>query len=289
MAVYDRSYRRYEGPLTPSRTRFLILPRYALAEVFRSRWFVSFFVLCFALPFVGLLLIYLHHNLSALNVLNLPLDRLKEALPIDARFFATGFRLQGFLAFVLALVVGPSLIAPDLRNNGLALYLARPLSRAEYVLGKMTVLALLLSAITWVPSLLLFLFQGYLEGAGWLAAHLRIGFALWVGSWLWIAVLSLLALAVSAWVKWKPVARIAMLMVFLVMNAFGRVAELSMGTWWGELLNLWQLVKTIWAGLFGVAPDSELPLVAAWIAFSLGCLALLGLLSRRLRAYEVVR
>ena len=50
-------------------------------------------------------------------------------------------------------------MSPDLRNNGLPLYLSRPFSRTEYVLGKMSVLLILLSAITWVPGLLLFLFQ----------------------------------------------------------------------------------------------------------------------------------
>ena len=49
-----------------------------------------------ALPFAGLLMIYLHHNLSALKFLNLPLEQLKEALPINATFFshATGVQLD---------------------------------------------------------------------------------------------------------------------------------------------------------------------------------------------------
>jgi hypothetical protein len=30
MAVYERNYGRYQGELTPTRSRFLVLPRYAL-------------------------------------------------------------------------------------------------------------------------------------------------------------------------------------------------------------------------------------------------------------------
>ena len=37
MAVADRKYRCYEGPLTPQWSRFLIIPRYAFQEVFGSR------------------------------------------------------------------------------------------------------------------------------------------------------------------------------------------------------------------------------------------------------------
>jgi hypothetical protein len=39
------------------------------------------------------------------------------------------------LALFLAAFIGPGLISPDLHNNALSLYLARPFSRAEYVLG----------------------------------------------------------------------------------------------------------------------------------------------------------
>src|SRR5206468_12367602 len=142
------------------------------------------------LPFAGLLIIYLHHNLAALSFINLPLDRLQEMLPINAAFFRRGLQFQGFLCFLLALMVGPALISPDLRNNGLPLYLSRPFSRTEYVLGKMMVLVSLMSLITWIPGLLLFFFQGYLEGGGWLADHLRIGSAISVGSWSGILVIS---------------------------------------------------------------------------------------------------
>ena len=57
MAVYERNYGRYKGPLTSTGSRFLILPRYAFREVFQSKFFVAFYTLCFALPFAGLLMI----------------------------------------------------------------------------------------------------------------------------------------------------------------------------------------------------------------------------------------
>ena len=290
MAVYEQSYARYTGPVTPEWSRFLILPRYAYEVVFRSKLFVSFFALCFAVPFAGLLLIYLHHNISALNFLDLPLEQLKEFLPIDADFFHRGLWFQGALSFLLVLFVGPALVAPDLRNNGLPLYLSRPFSRSEYVLGKLSVLLILLSAITWVPGLLLFSFQSYLEGGGWLWANWRIGWAVFAGSWVWILFLSLFALAVSAWVKWKPVARIALMGFFFVLMGFGNALNEVLNTWWGMLLSAWQVIASIWMSLFGLAPGSDLPPpLPAWIALGAACLLFLWLLSRRIRAYEVVR
>lgn len=292
MAVYERNYGRYRGTLTPEWSRFLILPRYAWKDVFESRVFVAFLVICFLLPFAGLLMIYLHHNLAALKFLNLPLDQLKEALPINATFFHRGIEFQSWLCFLLALSVGPALIAPDLRNNGLPLYLSRPFSRTEYVLGKMMVLVGLMSLITWIPGLLLFFFQAYLEGGGWLAGNLRIGFALFAGSWAWILVVSLVVLAISAWVKWKPVARISLIIVFFVLTGFARALNETLDTWWGYMLSLSTAMTNVWAYLFGQEiEDSHFlqPAWAAWLTLALGCALALWLLSRRIRAYEVVR
>ncbi|HYL04492.1 MAG TPA: hypothetical protein VE075_00525 [Thermoanaerobaculia bacterium] len=279
MAVYERNYRRYAGPLTTRWQRFLVVPRYALANVMRSRAFVMFYLLCFFPPFAGLLIIYLRHNLSALKLLGIPLDRLREALPIDAGFFCQSLAIQAFLAFLLAVAVAPALVAPDLRNNGLALYMSRPFSRAEYLLGKLAVLALLISTITWIPGVLLFLLQGYLEGAGWFGAQGRALGALFAGSWVLIVSLSLLALAVSAWVKWKPVARIVLVILYFVTLGFGRIMEWALGTWWSEMISFRQVIGTVWAGLFGLPPQTGMPVGAAWVS----------LLARRVRAYEVVR
>jgi ABC-2 type transport system permease protein len=188
--------------------------------------------------------------------------------------------------------VGPSLIAPDLRNNGLPLYLSRPFSRTEYVLGKLMVMIALMSSITWIPGLLLFFFQGYLEGAGWLAANLRIGSALFVASWTWILVVSLVALAVSAWVKWKPVARVSLLIVFFVLTGFAAALNEALGTWWGYLFSLSTAMENVRASLFGLPlNDNDLaqPVWSAWLTLVLGCGLSLWLLSRRIRAYEVVR
>lgn len=291
MAVYERNYGRYQGELTPPWSRFLILPRYAARDVFDSRMFVAFYALCFLLPFAGLLMIYLHHNLAALKLLDLPLDQLRDALPINATFFRRGIEFQSWLCFLMALFVGPALVAPDLRNNGLPLYLSRPFSRAEYVLGKLTVLVVLMSLVTWIPGLLLFAFQAYLEGGGWLGNNLRIGAAIFAGSWAWILAVSLVALAISAWVKWKPVARVSLLIVFFVLAGFAEALNKALDTWWGNLLSLSTAMNTLWFSLFG-QKDTEpwtQPVWAAWLTVLGGCALALWLLSRRVRAYEVVR
>ena len=285
MAVYERTYRPYAGGFTPERRRFLVLPRYAYAEVFRSKLFLVFFVLCFIPHLAGAVLIYLRHNASALKFLDISAAQI---LSIDGSFFFNMMGIEATMCFLLALFVGPALVAPDLRNGALPLYLSRPFTRREYVLGKLSVLALLLSAITWMPLLLLFTLQASLED-GWLAANARVGWAIFAGSWAWILVLSLIALAVSACVKWKPVARIVLLVVFFVLAGFGTAINEILDTTWGSLLNLGELIRAVWAGLFGIDVRVRLDAGPAWIALAAACAASLVLLARRIKAYEVVR
>jgi hypothetical protein len=64
-----------------------------------------------------------------------------------------------------------------------------------------------LSLMTWVPSLLLFVMQAYLEdGWRWMHDNTSLVLGLFFGSWVWLLILALMALALSAWVKWKPAA-----------------------------------------------------------------------------------
>src|SRR5688572_32102907 len=47
MAVYELTYKQYLGKLTPEWSRFLVVPRHALRDVFKSKLFTAFYVFCF--------------------------------------------------------------------------------------------------------------------------------------------------------------------------------------------------------------------------------------------------
>ena len=300
MAVYEQTYKRYAGRLTPEWSRFLIVPRHAYRGVFRSKLFTAFFVICFIPLLIEAILIYLHHNVSALGILKV---NVRELIPIDASFFQTFVNLQGGFAFFVALLVGPPLVSRDLRNNALPLYLCRPFSRAEYVLGKMSVLLILLSLITWVPQLLLFLFQSYLEGTSWFVENLWMASAVFIGSAVWILLLALLSQAVSALVKWRVIASAALLGIFFIPSVFGEVVNNIFQTRWGNIVSLGALMKNVSAGLFGTFVRTtehmtfdgaeviltEPPLWCSWAALFVICAICLALLSSRIKAYEVVR
>ena len=47
MAVYKKTYRPYEGELTPAWSRFLVIPRYAFEELHGKRFLTIFFLASF--------------------------------------------------------------------------------------------------------------------------------------------------------------------------------------------------------------------------------------------------
>lgn len=305
MAVLERTYKPYAGALSAEWSRFLIIPRHAYRDIFRSKIFTGFFVVSFVWPLVCAILIYLHYNTTALAIMKI---QLRDLLAIDASFFESWLVVpQCMIAFFLAMLVGPQQVSRDLTNNALPLYLCRPFSRTEYVVGKMSIVIILLSAMTWVPTLLLFLFQSYLEGWTWFSENIWIASAIFLGCLVWILLLALMTQAISAWVKWLVAARAALLGVFFIPSAFAAIVNQIFETHWGNIFSLSALMRNVWAGLFGTFEQqagqiqelrngviirqifmSEPPLWACWGMLFLICAFCLWLLSRKVKAYEVV-
>ena len=288
MAVYKRTYAAYEGSLTPAWSRFLILPRYSFARLWQSKFLVMFFMACFFYPLGCVGYIYLANNLSILSSFGIPVGNFIKVEPSLFLYFCW---VQAAFTYLLTAFVGPSLVSPDLVNGAMPLYLCRPFSRSEYIAGKMSVLVFLLSLVTWVPGLILFVIQASLAGWEWTRANYWIAGSLFLGLMVWILMLSLLALALSAWIKWKIAAGGLVLGVFFAGAGFGTALNnvMRMRNKYGSLLNLTEVMFKIWAKLFRWPEDTGISLEAAWITVGLVCAICLWLLLRRVRAFEVVK
>ena len=123
--------------------------------------------------------------------------------------------------------------------------------------------------------------------------HLSLAAGIFIGAVMWIVVLSMVGLAVSAWVKWRVIATGAIFAVVLVPAGVGGIASAILRTRWGLLLNMPVVMTELWQRILG-APESmnprlQLPSFAMVLVLVTACLLSVAVLNARIRAREVVR
>jgi ABC-2 type transport system permease protein len=231
------------------------------------------------------LFIYLSNRLDLLQ--SLPGD-IKNMLDINGNFFLVFMNVQAVFSVLLAALAGPGLIAPDLANNALPLYFSRPLTRVDYVAARMATLVGLLSLVTWLPGVVLFWMQAGMAGWTWFTKNWYLGAGVFCGFVAWILVVSLVALACSAYVKWRIVAGGLVLGFFFLLTGVAQMVNLVLSVGWGSLLNPARSMYIIWSAMLGVPPTPG-PGVWECVFMLAGMAVVLGLiLERKLRAVEVI-
>jgi ABC-2 type transport system permease protein len=297
MAVYKRTYSRYSGLLTGERWRFTILPRYTLSSVFGTRISTVALIVALIPHLIALVIIYLRSHIDALLTVGIQLAPALQFVSVDGNFFLVVFTVETFISFFIVAFIGPGLISPDLANNAMPLYLSRPFTRSEYVLGKLSVLVVLTSVVTWIPGVILFGFQTAMVGTSWFSDNAHVLWGIVIGSWIWILTISLMALALSAWVKWRTIAAAALFGIFFVAAGFGTVSNAILDMRWGTLLNLASTMRMVWRWLLlqenvyriSTPPFGTLPAWTGLLSMAFVCLIALFLLAWRIRPTEVVR
>jgi hypothetical protein len=281
MPIYDQGYRRYEARAPLRKLRSWPVTREALRLLLARRAFLGLLLLCW-LPFFGFV-IYIYG-----------VTRFGEAgrlLPMDGRLFVTFFEWQLPLALLLTTFAGAGLIANDLRSGAILVYLSRPLTRRDYVLGKLAVLLLLDLSVTLAPALLL-----YAAGLAlapehfltWELAHIAPAAA--AQALLVSLTLSLLALAASALSRSARVAGLGFFGLLTGLELARGLLRLVLDAPAAGALSPQADLRALGRALFGVAAprwDALDPAPAA-LALALAGLASLLVLRSRVRAVEIV-
>ncbi len=288
MAVYKRGYQRYTGERTTAWDRLMVLPRYSWSRMMSQRLVIAVLMLSAFWPLLCGMFIYLANHTELLASFG---GDFKRFLKVEGDFFAFFMVIQSTFAVALAAMTGPGLIAPDLANNALPLYFSRPMSRWEYVLARLIVLAGMLSAITWVPGLVVFGMQVGMAGMTWLTSFWYLGLAMVAGFLMLVLLTSLVALASSAWVKWRVVAGALVLGFFFVLAGAAEITNEIFRERVGSLMNPLYLMSRLWNGMMGIdEPRDGDPGLWACAMALLGFYGLMvWVLERKLRPVEVVK
>ena len=285
MAVYKLGYQRYQGPRTSGWARFMVLPRSAWRRLYQQRLVVLLTVVAFVWPLLCAGFIYVSNHATLLQGLD---AEFRQFIQVNGQFFAVFMYVQSGFAVFLAALAGPGLIAPDLANNALPLYFSRPLTRWSYALARLTVLVGMLSIVTWVPGLLLFGLQTGLAGVSWFSEHWALGVGMVAGFLLWLLVLSLVAMASSAYVKWRVVAAAVSLAFFFILSGVAEMIDSVFRVNWGHIIDPAWSVNQVWCALLGIEPPAGPGAGASLMALAVLALLLVAVIERKLRPVEIV-
>lgn len=148
MPIHDQGYRRYPGTRAPAGQAWLVIARSGIRMFFGKRAFLGLLLLSWFPFVVRAVQIYAAATLPQAGFLRPTAETFRQFLD-----------QQDIFVFFITVYVGAGLIANDRRVNALQIYLSKPLTRAEYVFGKLTVLATFLILITWVPAIVLLIVQ----------------------------------------------------------------------------------------------------------------------------------
>ncbi|OLD21654.1 MAG: hypothetical protein AUJ01_01810, partial [Acidobacteria bacterium 13_1_40CM_3_65_5] len=139
---------RYGGSKAPLGQGWTVIARAGIRSMFAKRAFLGLLLLAWFPFFVRAVQFYAAANLPQAAMLAPSADTFRQFLDQQATF-----------VFFVTVYVGAGLIANDRRANALQIYLSKPLTRVEYVFGKLAILATFLLLVTWVPAILLLVVQ----------------------------------------------------------------------------------------------------------------------------------
>lgn len=148
MPIHDQGYRRYGGHRTSAGRAWAVITKAGVRTLLSKRAFIGLLLLSW-IPFVV-------RAVQIYAATNLPQAAF---LAPDARMFRQFLEQQEVFLFFITVYAGAGLIATDRRANALQIYLSKPLTRLEYVCGKLAILMTFLLLVTWVPAVLLLLIQ----------------------------------------------------------------------------------------------------------------------------------
>jgi len=281
MPIHDQSYRRYGGEKARTGAGWMVITRAGIRTFFAKRMFLGLLLIAWFPFFIRAIQIYLATAVS----------QAAELIPVTAqtfRDFLDSFP-QHVIVFFITVYVGAGLIANDRRANALQIYLSKPLTRAEYVFGKLAILMTFLALVTWLPAIVLLIVQVAFAGNfTFLTANIYLFPAITVYSFLEITMVATTMLALSSLSNSsRYVAILYAVVIFFTQAIYGVLSGVTRSTafsWISYFGNLSQIASVIFRQ--PLKYDTPWPISLLVIV---GLIAVSGvILERRVRGVEVV-
>jgi ABC-type transport system involved in multi-copper enzyme maturation permease subunit len=196
---------------------------------------------------------------------------------------------QGLFVFFMTIYVGAGLIANDRRANALQLYLSKPMTSAEYIAGKLSILMLFLVSVTFLPAMMLLVTQAMFAGdLTFVRNNIYLVPAITLYSVLLVLLASTTMLALSSMSKSSRfVAVMYAGLFFFTLALFNTLRGITGSTkfaWLAPTAALQQLGDSI----FRLTPRYQLSPALAGVAVIVLIAGSIWILLRRVRGVEIV-
>jgi len=256
----------------------MVIAGAGIRTFFAKRTFLGLLLVSW-LPFmVRAVQIYLATNLTQARFLAPTAETFRQFLDQQQPF-----------VFFMTVYVGAGLIANDRRANALQIYLSKPLTRTEYVVGKLIILMTFLLLVTWLPAIVLLIVQiSFAGNFTFFRNNIFLFPAITVFSFVQVTMVATAMLALSSLSKSSRYVGILYAgIIFFTAAIYGAMLAITGNTrlsWLSLGANLTQVVDVI----FRLKPRYATPWPVSLIVI-LGLVALsISVLERRVRGVEVV-
>jgi ABC-2 type transport system permease protein len=279
MPIHDQGYRRYGGGKARGQG-WIVIARSGIRSFFGRKAFLGLLLLGWSPFFARAIQIFAAANLPQAAFLAATTETFHDM--VDSGFV-------NLVVFVMAVYVGAGLIANDRRANALQIYLSKPLTRAEYVFGKLAILVLFLLLVTWVPAIvLLFVQVAFAGNFAFFRSNIFLFPAITVFAVIQAVTVAVTMLALSSLSNSsRYVGILYAVVIFFTQAIYGvvyAVTRSSAMSWISVSANLTQIGNVI----FRLPPRYDTP----WIVSLLVVIGLVSvsafILERRVRGVEVV-
>jgi ABC-2 type transport system permease protein len=274
--IHDQGYRRYAGGRGPHGRAWWIIARMHLVAAFRRRWFLVI-LLAGWVQFVVRAGIIVFSTVSQI-----------PGLAVTAQTFRDFLSAQSFFVFIITVSMG-GLIADDRRANALQLYLSKPLTRTEYILGKAVPLLALILGVTFLPAVCLLVVQIIFAGsAAFLMNNLFLLPAITLASLVQALLSSSAVLALSSLSKSRRFVAVMYAGIIFFTSSMYQVLRVMTGSQAWAAISPGNMLDVFVDAVFRVRAQPPVPVYAAVLVI-VGIIAVsLWILERRIRPVEIV-
>jgi hypothetical protein len=254
------------------------MARMHLVTAFKRRWFLM-------MLFAGWIQFFVLALIIVAPVFFPQLSGVTSTTPQTFRDFLTR---QQFFVFIITIVLG-GLIADDRRANALQLYLSKPLTRVEYIVGKAAPLLILILGVTLLPALCLLIVQIVFSGSfSFLTNNLFVLPAITLASLARALLSTFMILALSSLSKSRRFVAVMYAGLIFFTSSMHQVLRSITGSRSWAAISPGNMVDVFSDWVFRVRAPQPVPVYVAVLVI-VGLIAVsLWVLERRVRPVEIV-